>query len=49
MSRFSGIIPAIKCIPKYKIFSEIKKAGLEAVDLYLSEIIMNDLKKIIRL
>ncbi|MBN1353663.1 MAG: hypothetical protein JW994_03210 [Candidatus Omnitrophica bacterium] len=38
----SEIIIACKCAPEARIFKDIKKAGLGAVELYLSEEIMRD-------
>lgn len=45
----SGIIIAAKCRPERKIFSDIKKAGLTAVELYLSKEIMRKPKTISKL
>ena len=47
MSR--DLIIAAKCAPEERYLRNIKKAGLEAVELYLSEEIMENLRKIIRL
>lgn len=49
MPERKNIIIAAKCAPEYKILSDIKKAGLAAVELYLSEAIMSDLNEIIKI
>lgn len=46
MSKIGNIVIAVKCAPDNKIFCNIQKAGLEAVELYLSKRIMNDLQRI---
>jgi sugar phosphate isomerase/epimerase len=43
-----GIIIAAKCAPQEAILSAIKKAGLEAVELYLSRHILADPEAVIR-
>lgn len=45
----NGIIIAAKCAPEEKCFSDIKKAGLNAVELYLSDKILRDTDRIINL
>ena len=37
----TGIVVAPKCTPNRKILSDIAKAGLFSVELYLSEIILD--------
>lgn len=44
-----NIIIAAKCAPERKILSDIKGAGLEAVELYLSQEIMSDSQGIVKL
>lgn len=43
------MIIAAKCAPEKRIFSDIKRAGLKAVELYLSRDIMWDLKAVVKL
>ncbi|MDP2923136.1 MAG: TIM barrel protein [Candidatus Omnitrophota bacterium] len=43
------IILSAKCAPEEKILADIKKAGIEAVELYLSRDILTDLKRILEL
>lgn len=45
----TDITPAVKSSPDEKIFLDIKKAGLEAVELYLSQSILDESSKIIQL
>lgn len=45
----NGIIIAAKCAPEEKYFSDVKKAGLNAVELYLSDKILRDTDRIISL
>lgn len=47
MSEFKNIIIAAKCAPQDNILSDVERAGLEAVELYFSEKILDDLKKVI--
>jgi len=49
MSKNKDIIIAAKCAPDKKILSDIKRADLKAVELYLSQAIMRDLKAVISL
>ncbi|MEW6618871.1 MAG: hypothetical protein AB1422_05930 [bacterium] len=44
-----SIIIAAKCAPQKEILYNIERAGLKAVELYLSEEILNDLDKTIQL
>jgi hypothetical protein len=44
-----NLIIAAKCAPQRDILCDIERAGLEAVELYLSESIMGDLKAVINL
>lgn len=46
MPKDTNIIIAAKCAPKETTLRNIKKAGLKAVELYLSEKMLNDLDKI---
>ena len=45
----TDITLAAKACPGEKVFSDIKKAGLEAVELYLSQSILDEASKIIQL
>jgi hypothetical protein len=45
----NNIIIAAKCAPEQKILEDIKKAALPAVELYLSQQIIADLSRIIKL
>jgi len=45
----NSIIFAAKCAPQKETLCDIKKAGLEAVELYLSEEFLNDLSGLIQL
>ena len=47
MSSNNNIIIAAKCTPEESILSDIEKAGLKTVELYLSEKILNNLNTII--
>lgn len=49
MMKSKDIIITAKCAPQEEILSDIKKAGLEAVELYLSEQFLRDTKKAISL
>jgi len=49
MSNSKNIVLAAKCAPRENILSDIQKAGLEAVEIYLSDEILNDIDSIIRL
>ncbi len=49
MSKIRNITIAAKCVPEEEILSNIKRAGLEAVELYLSDDILRNLNKIIQL
>lgn len=43
------IVIAAKCIPQEKIILDIQRAGLEAIELYLTDDIQTELRKIIKL
>lgn len=47
MTETKDIIIAAKCAPREDVLSDIKGAGLKAVELYLSKEILNDIDKII--
>jgi len=49
LNKKADIVIAVKCAPEERILRDIKKAGLGAVELYLSKAIMADLKKVIKL
>lgn len=49
MSKVKNIIIAAKCAPQKSILNDVKKAGLEAVELYFSRELLNDSHKIIEL
>lgn len=49
MANTKNIIIAAKCKPKENLFIDIKRAGLEAVELYLSEEVLTNVKRIIEL
>lgn len=49
MSKITGITLAAKSAPEEKIFMDMKKAGLEAVELYLTQDILGELPEIVQL
>lgn len=49
MSKRKEIIIAAKCAPSKKILSDIEKAGIEAVELFLSDQMLDNLNKIVKL
>ena len=46
MSKKNGMVLAVKCAPDKRIFQDIQKAGIKAVELYLSEEIMLEAQRV---
>lgn len=49
MPEIKDMVVAAKCAPDKKILLDIQRAGLKAVEIYLSEAIVHDLKRTINL
>lgn len=49
ISNRQNIILAAKCAPEEKIFSDIEKAGIRAIELYLSSKVIKQVERVIKL